>query len=257
MSRLVNLVSSLRFSFTHDITGIIKRDASAVNKWAALNHEQWTGHSKDPQVLFNFHWSDKPKFNATGCVLTPDSIYGPYWREGQHKRHDIRDGQKGMYLRLAMQIIDVGTCKPLRGAQVGIWGANALGMYSSVKTGYLRGWQSTTFHGTVEFDTNFPGHYIDRASHVHIAVRALKEKRVAHIGQIYFDQWLRNAVEVHRTPNVLKSPVHFPQKMPAYRNNSFALVENLNDTFLQLDTSSKHDPFVRWSKISSNLNGMY
>ena len=62
--------------------------------------------------------------------------------------------------------------------------------------GYLRGWQPTSNQGTVDFDTNFPGHYIDRASHIHVVVRAAHEKRVVSLGQIYFDQNIRDAVEV-------------------------------------------------------------
>ncbi|KAH7402891.1 Intradiol ring-cleavage dioxygenase [Pyrenochaeta sp. MPI-SDFR-AT-0127] len=217
------------------LRGINKRDAPAMTKWAALNHEQKLGHSRDPQDIFNFRWSDNPNDNASGCALTPTSIYGPYWREGQLERQDIRDGQDGIYLRLAMQVIDTGTCKPLHGAQVDVWEANAVGAYSGVKTGYLRGWQPTSPHGTVDFDSIFPGHYLGRASHIHVAVRAVKEKRVAHIGQIYFDQWLRNAIEAS-----------------SYKNNSYELVDNHKDAFIPYDASDMHDPFVRWSKVSNN-----
>jgi protocatechuate 3,4-dioxygenase beta subunit len=116
--------------------------------------------------------------------------------EGQPKRADIRAGQQGIYLRLAMQVIDIATCKPLSGAQVDVWHANATGQYSLKKEGFLRGWQPTSKFGTIEFDTNFPGHYTDRATHIHTVVRAPNEQRVAHFGQIYFEQWLRDVVEV-------------------------------------------------------------
>jgi protocatechuate 3,4-dioxygenase beta subunit len=89
---------------------------------------------------------------------------------------------------LALQIIDVSRCLPLHGAQVDIWHANSMGEYSREAGGYLR--------GAVDFDTNFPGHYTDRASHIHVVVRAVNEKRVAHFGQIYFDQKIRDDVEV-------------------------------------------------------------
>lgn len=62
--------------------------------------------------------------------------------------------------------------------------------------GYLRGWQPSSKFGTVDFDTIFPGHYSGRASHIHIVVRAVNEKRVLQFGMIYFDQDIRDEVEV-------------------------------------------------------------
>jgi protocatechuate 3,4-dioxygenase beta subunit len=171
--------------------------------------------------------------------LTPQSLYGPYWIEGQPNRSDIRDCQEGIYLHLAMQIIDIATCKPLPHAQVDVWHANATGQYSLTKGGFLRGWQPTSKHGTVEFDTNFPGHYTDRATHIHTVVRAPNEQRVAHFGQIYFDQWLRDVLE----------------QTTKYKGNQQPLVENLKDDFLPFDASDKHDPFVRWSRIGNSPYG--
>jgi protocatechuate 3,4-dioxygenase beta subunit len=106
---------------------IAKRDRAAVTKWAAVNHEQQPGHSQDPQNLFDFRADLEPVSSPTGCALTPQSLYGPYWVEGQPERGDIRDGQRGIYLRLVMQIIDVSSCKPLPSAQVDVWHANATG----------------------------------------------------------------------------------------------------------------------------------
>jgi len=62
--------------------------------------------------------------------------------------------------------------------------------------GFLRGWQPTSVQGTVDFDTNFPGHYFERASHIHVVVRTGKDKRAFSVGQIYVDQRIRDAVEV-------------------------------------------------------------
>jgi protocatechuate 3,4-dioxygenase beta subunit len=163
----------------------------------AGNHEEHPGHSRDPQNIFDFRWGDPAKFHQ-GCALTPTSVYGPFWHERQPLRVDIRAGERGIYLRLAMQIIDVATCKPLPNVQVDIWEANSLGNYSATMDGYLRGWQPTSNQGTVDFDTNFSGHYVDRASHVHLAVRSPGEKRVVNFGQVYFDQNIRDEVEVSR-----------------------------------------------------------
>jgi protocatechuate 3,4-dioxygenase beta subunit len=152
--------------------------------------------------FFKFRWNQDPKYNNTGCALTPHSICGSYWHEGQPQRQEIRFGQKGLYLRLTLQIIDTSRCKPLRGAQIDVWQATAMGGYSDKADGYLRGWQPTSKHGTVDFDTIFPRHYNDRVSHIHVAIRALLEKRVVSIGHIYFDQDLRDKIEVSILPDV-------------------------------------------------------
>lgn len=174
------------------------RDKPALEKWNGMSHERYVGPgvSKDPQDLFHFKWSDKPVAKPAGCILTPESIYGPYWQEEQPQRQDIRDGRKGVYLRLALQVIDLDTCKPLRGARVDAWHTNAEGAYSSKADSWLRGWQPTSEWGTVSFDTIFPGHYSGRATHVHVTVRQPNAKSIVHSGQIYFDEWPRRLVEV-------------------------------------------------------------
>jgi protocatechuate 3,4-dioxygenase beta subunit len=68
--------------------------------------------------------------------------------------------------------------------------------YSSDMGGHLRGWQSSSKQGTVDFHTNFPGYNTHRPSHIHVVVRAVHEKRSVHCGMIYFDQNIRDEVEV-------------------------------------------------------------
>ena len=174
---------------------ILPRDKLALDKWIKVNHEH-SGQSRDPQDIFHFHWTEKPSPNPAGCILTPESIYGPYWIDGQLRRQDIRVGQQGIYLRLAMQVIDLNTCKPLQDARVDTWHANAMGEYSTTNTSFLRGWQPTSPYGTVDFDTIFPGHYPGRASHIHVVVRPNNQEHVVHTGMLYFDEWVRQWVEV-------------------------------------------------------------
>ena len=150
----------------------------------------------DPQDLFGFNWDDEPSSFPSFCVTTPENIPGPYYHEGQLERHDIRVDQKGIYLRLAMQVIDVATCKPLEGARVDTWQANALGSYSPTNTSWLRGWQPSSNWGTVEFDTIFPGNYAGRNVHLHVAVRPKDDRRFIHVGQIFFDELPRSWVVV-------------------------------------------------------------
>jgi protocatechuate 3,4-dioxygenase beta subunit len=77
--------------------------------------------SRDTEDLFDFKWNEEPKPTA-GCVLTPHAIYGPYWKNAQPERQDITVGVKGgVYMRLALQIIDISTCKPMPNARVDTW----------------------------------------------------------------------------------------------------------------------------------------
>lgn len=161
-----------------------------------MKHEDKHDHSRDPQDIFDFRWNEKPKEDQVACALQTFSTYGPYWHEGQPERRDIRDGQKGVHLRLAMRIIDINRCMPLWGSQVDVWQATSMGDHSDKTSGYLRGWQPSSNHGTVDFDTIFPGHYNDRASHIHIAVRPYSKKRIVSAGMICFDQLIRDEVEV-------------------------------------------------------------
>jgi len=177
----------------------IKPNLPALTKWNALSHEE-NKHTKDDQELFGFHWDDKPSSRPSVCITTPENIPGPYYHEGQLERQDIRVDQKGIYLRLAMQIIDVSTCKPLQGARVDVWQANALGAYSATNTSWLRGWQPSSKWGTVDFDTIFPGNYGGRNVHLHVAVRPHGDKRFIHVGQIFFDEWPRSWVVVRQSP---------------------------------------------------------
>lgn len=90
-----------------------------------INHEH-NHPNKDPQSLFGFNWNNPVKANVSGCALAPESIYGPYWIEGQQERQDIRAGRKGIYTRLALQVIDVNTCMPVNGARVDVWHVSLL-----------------------------------------------------------------------------------------------------------------------------------
>ncbi|ORY04666.1 Intradiol ring-cleavage dioxygenase [Clohesyomyces aquaticus] len=213
------------------------RDKLSWLKWLSSTHEKH-GHSKDPQDLFNFKWNEAPKANTAGCVLTPQSIYGPFWKDSQPERQDLRAGEEGVYMRLAMQVIDVTTCMPMQGARVDAWHANAMGTYSGNATGFLRGFQWSSGHGTADFDTIFPGHYTDRATHVHVTVRPEGGKRYAHEGMIYFDEGVRGWIE----------------RNGAYKNNKQELKLNQDDDFAPMSASDRFDPLVQWQWVGRYIS---
>ncbi|PVH96623.1 aromatic compound dioxygenase, partial [Periconia macrospinosa] len=187
--------------------------------------------------LFDYRTTDIPGEKQGACILTPESIYGPYWREGQPERQDIRAGQDGIYMRLAVQVIDIGTCIPLEGAQVDVWQANGVGHYSDHAGDWLRGRQRTGKWGTADFDTIFPGHYAGRTTHTHVAVRAKDNKHMMHVGQIYYDDWPRMMVE----------------NTEPYKQNESPPTANKDDgVFIEMAASKDYDPFAKWAWLGPN-----
>lgn len=81
-------------------------------------------------------------------------------------RQDLRETQGGVPFYLDLGVLDVATCKPVAGAFVEIWSANATGLYSSFTTSavpppyvvpkktdklnHLRGGWTTNANGVVE-----------------------------------------------------------------------------------------------------------
>ncbi|KAF1975611.1 aromatic compound dioxygenase [Bimuria novae-zelandiae CBS 107.79] len=153
------------------------RDKEALIKWNAISHGKTAeGKGKDftdDEKLFGYKKGDK--FPASSCILMPENVWGPYFSDREAYRSNIREGQQGIYQRLALQIIDVTTCKPLHGARVDVWHTNAEGVYAkqvrneSNDVHWLTGAQSTLDWGLVDFDTIFPGHYTGRNVHTHVS----------------------------------------------------------------------------------------
>src|SRR5437879_5220532 len=78
---------------------------------------------------------------AVSCVLTPEQTEGPYYIAGEKLRRNITEGRPGTPLALRLGVVDASTCKPIKGAIVDIWHADAGGAYS----GFGAGSSSRTF----------------------------------------------------------------------------------------------------------------
>jgi protocatechuate 3,4-dioxygenase beta subunit len=141
---------------------------------------------------------------------TPQATEGPYFVDEMLNRSDIRpdptDGpvQQGVPLTLVLYVYDVdeGRCSPLKGAQVDVWHANAMGQYSDIEqagtagTKFLRGYQITDGNGTVQFTTIYPGWYQGRAVHLHFKVRMFEgsEKTMEFTSQFFFNDTISDQV---------------------------------------------------------------
>jgi protocatechuate 3,4-dioxygenase beta subunit len=134
---------------------------------------------------------------AVQCVLTPELTEGPYYIAGEKLRRDIREGHPGTLLTLRLTVLNVATCKPISGAAVDIWHADAAGNYSgfgsdtSSRT-FLRGIQRTDNKGVAVFTTIYPGWYPGRAVHIHVKVHV--GGSVVHTGQLFFPDALTREV---------------------------------------------------------------
>jgi protocatechuate 3,4-dioxygenase beta subunit len=141
---------------------------------------------------------------AKTCRLISQDIAGPYRTADVPLRSDITDSQPGTPLTLDFQVIDSFGCRPVAGAMVSIWHANASGLYSGVRNvmlgpgmkpeseavdmtdqNFLRGTQRTDSDGRVRFNTVFPGWYLPRATHLHLMVFPPDYGEVATT-QLYF-----------------------------------------------------------------------
>ena len=131
------------------------------------------------------------------CVLTPELTEGPYYIAGEKVRRDIRDGHPGTLLALRLRVLNAATCKPIKGAAVDIWHADAAGNYSGFGAGsssrtFMRGVQRTDKTGLAVFTTVYPGWYRGRAVHIHVKVHVGGD--VVHTGQLFFSDALTETV---------------------------------------------------------------
>ena len=134
---------------------------------------------------------------AVTCVLTPEQTEGPYYIANEALRRNITDGRPGTPLQLRAFVVNASTCKPIKGAAVDIWHADAGGVYSGFGQGadnrtFMRGIQRTNAKGLALFRTVYPGWYQGRTVHIHVKVHL--GGNVLHTGQLYFPDTVTDAV---------------------------------------------------------------
>lgn len=105
------------------------RNLAALEKWEAVDHNK-TGildHSPATPEAIVFAAN-------TSCILTPTVTDGPYYVWGEVMRQKVKEElySDGVDLFLEVQYIDINTCRPVPGAVVDIWQANATGVYRLV-----------------------------------------------------------------------------------------------------------------------------
>jgi len=132
---------------------------------------------------------------AVSCVLAPEQTQGPYYLPGAKTRRNIAEGRPGTPLTLRTTVVDASTCKPIKGASVDVWHADASGTYSGVQQTvgqtFMRGIQKTAAGGLALFKTVYPGWYPGRTVHIHVIVHV--GGNVVHTGQLYFPDTVTDA----------------------------------------------------------------
>src|SRR5439155_15827049 len=130
---------------------------------------------------------------GVSCVLAPEQTEGPYYIADEKLRRNITEGKPGTPLALHLLVVHASSCKPIKGAAVDVWHADAGGVCSGFGAGaasrtFMRGVQKTDATGLARFDTVYPGWYQGRAVHIHIKVHV--SGNVVHTGQLFFPDTL-------------------------------------------------------------------
>ncbi|TMW57582.1 hypothetical protein Poli38472_003507 [Pythium oligandrum] len=250
----------------------VLQERAAARREAKLNELRTQRRLSAADVIATSHKSnltnittsvDSAKLFGTQpkCVLEPEVTQGPYYVNGELIRSDIREKQAGVDLYTELQIIDVNTCEPVADLYIDFWHCNSTGVYSGVVANgngnsadasninatFARGLAPTDKDGIVQFITKFPGHYMGRATHIHIlsnhggsvlANKTYSGSSVSSVGQIFFDQDLITEVE----------------KTDTYAKNSQTLTTNEEDNIFAQEAASGFDPVVQYVYLGSSVD---
>ena len=163
--------------------------AAAVGGWRATASESAAEEGLGPAGVAS---------GGVSCVLAPEQTEGPYYLDDHKVRRNITEGRPGVPLTLRLTVVDVSTCRAIKGAAVDIWHCDAGGVYSGTSVQdtederFLRGIQRTDAKGLALFRTIYPGWYRGRTVHIHVMVHL--GGNVVHTGQLYFPDTLTDAV---------------------------------------------------------------
>ncbi|PSR82890.1 Intradiol ring-cleavage dioxygenase [Coniella lustricola] len=233
-----------------------RRDLAALEAWEEVNHNETGVYDYD---MFS---SIESVFDTnTSCILAPEVTAGPYYVLDEYFRSNVKESEysEGVDLFLEVQYVDISTCAPVPDVAVDIWNANATGVYSGIYTSgnyaaegvnstYLRGIQLTDHEGVVSYETIFPGHYEGRATHTHLLAHtnvtllpngtiSLFNKPVSHIGQLFYPETLRSAVEAT-----------YP-----YNTNTVDVTTNDGDMWSIVQADDTYDPFPQFLYLGDDI----
>ena len=125
-----------------------------------------------------------------GEGTTPRQTEGPFYSPRSPLKSNFRVDARGEPLLLQGYVVDI-RCRPLSGAWLDLWHADASGAYDN--QGFrLRGHQYADAGGRYRFETIVPGSYPGRTRHFHLKLRAPGTRRTLTT-QLYFPDEPENA----------------------------------------------------------------
>jgi protocatechuate 3,4-dioxygenase beta subunit len=140
-----------------------------------------------PSVLAQTTLTPTP---ACGGPATPTQTEGPYFKPSSPERVSLLEPEmRGRRLIVTGAVLSTD-CKPLPGALLDFWQADAGGRYDNA--GFrLRGHQLTDAEGRYRLETILPGVYPGRTRHIHVKVQAPNGRPLTT--QLYFPGEAGNA----------------------------------------------------------------
>jgi len=129
---------------------------------------------------------------AQQCRVTPRDMLGPFYKPNARAQADMCTSGSGGTEKLLVngRVLAVSDCKPLAGAMVEVWQADAKGDYSQVGAKLddpgclLRASVLTDAEGRYAFTTILPGEYPGRPRHIHY--RVSHKEYATLVTQLYF-----------------------------------------------------------------------
>ena len=136
------------------------------------------------------------------CRATQRDMLGPYYLSDQPAQEDLCRAGKGDRLTISGRVLGLPDCRPLAGALVEVWQADARGEYTLVGSGkpdpdcLLRASVKADAGGRYRFRSIAPGVYPGRPRHIHYRVRHPDYREL--VTQLYFkgDAGLEGAGEL-------------------------------------------------------------
>ena len=238
----------------------VRRDLAQLQVYDDVNHNM-TSKGYDSSTPASTLFSS---YSNTSCSLSPEVVDGPYYVSGEYFRTNVVEDQEGLPVHLEYQYVDVSTCDaPTKDLYLENWQANATGVYSgivasgngvgtsdpsNINNTFLRGVTKVDSEGVGYFDTLFAGHYEGRATHIHLishvggsvlanGTYVTGNGSTSHVGQLFFDTVLRDAVEA-------TSP---------YNTNTQAVTTNDDDQWAPAAASASYDPYPDWAYLGDDI----
>jgi len=201
---------------------------------------------------------------GTPCNVYKSSTEGPcHATSDKLVRKDVSEAYPGLPTRLEFLIVDAN-CNPVPNATLEIWHCDTLGIYSGDIDGnnddfctggdaeaeaalWYRGIQTAGADGRVTFDTNFPGWYGGRATHIHFVVTVNGTKYLT--SQVFFDEDLKTEIYSSQ-PNYEK-----PSGAGYQLNASDQVIKEASLTLSEVVMSTKKQEdgvLLAWKAITIN-----